>query len=170
MGEAFGECEKLIKSARPRENEWGGVKNDVVAHTVRVGVRDETVVRPIMVKCRSEIKSNKAEVVPSFANRVMDHDEGAARCQRVTDKIEGTPINPVVGGYCRLVREGTKHVERKFSLWYEFVPKVDGERRVRASEDCDKVPLKGLYGAFSFVGPFVVWGNALVGDVGCAEV
>jgi hypothetical protein len=92
----------------------------------------------------------------------MDHDEGVARCQRVTGKIEGTPINPVVGGYCRLVREGTKHVERKFSLWYEFVPNVDEEQRVSAGKYGDEMPLEGLYGSFCFVGSIVVRGNALV--------
>ncbi len=76
----------------------------------------------------------------------------------------------MICGYGRLIRVRSHHVESEFCLWYEFVPKVNGERRVRASEDCEEVPLEGLYGAFSFVGPFVVWGNALVGDVGCSEV
>ena len=51
MGKSFGECEKLVESARPGEYEWGGVKYNVITHAVRVGVRDETVVRPTVVKC-----------------------------------------------------------------------------------------------------------------------
>ncbi len=40
----------MVESASPGEYEWGGVKYDVVTHAVRVGVRDETVVRSIVVK------------------------------------------------------------------------------------------------------------------------
>ncbi len=97
MGEAFGECEKLVKLARPRENEWGGVKYDVVTHAVRVGVRDKTVVRPIMVKCRSEIKSNESEVVPSFATGIVEDDESPAGCNWVREEVVGLAINSVVG-------------------------------------------------------------------------
>ena len=97
MCEAFGECDKLVESTRPRENEWGGVKNDVVAHAVRAGVRDETVVRPIMVKCRSEIKSNEAEVVPSFATGIVKDDESPAGCNWVREEVVGLAINSVVG-------------------------------------------------------------------------
>jgi hypothetical protein len=70
----------------------------------------------------------------------------------------------------RLIRVRSHHVERKFCLWYEFVPEVDGERRVRTGEYCDRVPLEGLYGAFGFVWPFVVRGNTLVGDMGCSKM
>ncbi len=77
----------------------------------------------------------------------MDHDEGATWCHRVAGEIEWASVDPVICRDGRLVRVRSYHVERKFCLWYEFVPKVDGERRVRASEDCDKVPLEGLYGA-----------------------
>ncbi len=74
-------------------------------------------------------------------------------------------MDSVVGGDGRLIRVGSHHVEREFCLWYEFVPEVDGELRVRAGEDRDEMPLERLYGAFGFVRPFVVRGNALVGDV-----
>ena len=97
MGKALGDCEKLVESARPREDEWGGVEYDVVAHPVRVGVRDETVVRPIMVKCRSEIKSNEAEVVPSFATGIVKDDESPAGCNWVREEVVGLAINSVVG-------------------------------------------------------------------------
>jgi hypothetical protein len=96
-------------------------------------------------------KSDQAEIVPSFANGVVNHDEGAAWCHRVAGEIEWAPVDPVICGDGMLIRVRSHHVERKFCLWYEFVPKVDGERRVRASEDCDEVPLECLYGAFSFV-------------------
>ncbi len=41
---------------------------------------------------------------------------------------------------------------------------------MRAGEDRDEVPLEGLYGPFGFLCPFVVRGNALVGDMQSAEV
>jgi hypothetical protein len=50
------------------------------------------------------------------------------------------------------------------------VPKVDGERRVRAGEYCNEVPLESLYDAFGFVCPFVVRGNTLVGDMGRSKM
>ena len=97
MGEALGDCEKLIESARPREYEWGGVEYDVVAHPVRVGVRDETVVRPIMVKCRSKIKSNKAEVVPSFTPGIVCNNEGATWSDGMREKIIWFTVYTIVG-------------------------------------------------------------------------
>ena len=40
FGETFGEGEKLVKSGSARENERGGVKDDVVRHTNVVCIRD----------------------------------------------------------------------------------------------------------------------------------
>ena len=97
MGKSFGECEKLVESARPREYEWGEVKYNVVTHAVRVGVRDETVVRPIVMKCRSKIKTNEAEIVPSFASGVVNDDEGTARGDRVRDEVVGLAEDIMVG-------------------------------------------------------------------------
>jgi hypothetical protein len=65
---------------------------------------------------------------PSFANGIVDHDEGAAWCQRVAGEVEGSPMNSVVCGDCRLICIGLHHVESEFSLRYKFVPKVNGER------------------------------------------
>ncbi len=95
----------------------------------------------------------------------MDHDEGAAWCRRVAGEIKWSPVDSVVGRDGRLIRVRSHHVERKICLGYEFVPEVDGERRVRAGEDRNEMPLERLYGAFGFVCPFVVRGNALVGDM-----
>jgi hypothetical protein len=100
----------------------------------------------------------------------VDHDEGAARCQRVAGEVEWAPVNSVVRGDRRLVCVGSHHVERKFSPWYQLVPKMDGKRWVCAGEYRDEVPLEGLYCAFCFVRPFVEGGNTLVSDVGCAKV
>jgi hypothetical protein len=66
----------------------------------------------------------------------------------VAGEIEWAPVDSVVCGEGRLVRV---HVESKFCLGYEFVPEVDGERRVRAGEDRDEVPLESLDGSFGFV-------------------
>ncbi len=79
-------------------------------------------------------------------------------------EIERAPVNPVVCGDDRLIGVRSHHVEGHFGLWYKFVSKVDGERRVRAGEYCDEMPFESLDGAFGFVGPFVVRGDALVRD------
>ena len=75
----------------------------------------------------------------------MDHDEGATWCHRVAGEIEWASVDPVICRDGRLVRVRSYHVERKFCLWYEFVPKVDGERRVRASEYSYEVAFERLY-------------------------
>ena len=116
MCEAFGECDKLVESTRPRENEWGGVQYDVVAHAVRIGVRDETVVRPIVVKCRSEVKTNEAEVVPSFATGIVEDDESPAGCNWVGDEVVGLAINSVVGRDRCKVSVGSLKIECQFKL------------------------------------------------------
>ncbi len=64
----------------------------------------------------------------------MYYDEGAARCQRVACKVERATVYAVVCRYRRLISICSHHVERDFGLGYQFVPKVDGERRVRAGE------------------------------------
>ena len=170
MGEALGDCEKLIESARPREYEWGGVEYDVVAHPVRVGVRDETVVRPIMVKCRSEIKSNKAEVVPSFATGIVKDDESPAGCNWVREEVVGLAINSVVGRDRWKVSVGSLKIECQFSLGKEGRPMVDWERRMSRCKETEKMSSKGLNRAFCSVGTFLVRGNGLIGDVLTVEV
>ncbi len=42
--QTFSECEQLVDSTCSREHERGRIQDDVVAHPVRVGVGDETVV------------------------------------------------------------------------------------------------------------------------------
>jgi hypothetical protein len=46
----------------------------------------------------------------------VDHDEGSAWCQRVAGEIEWAPVNPVICGDGRLIRVGSHHVEREFSI------------------------------------------------------
>ncbi len=161
MGEAFGECEKLVKSARPRENEWGGLKYDIVTHTVRVGVRDETVVRPIVVKCRSEVKSNEAEVVPSFATGIVEDDESPAGCNWVGEEVAGLAINSVVGRDRWKVSVASLKIECQFGLGKEGRPMVDWEGRMSRCKETEKVSSKGLNRAFCSVGTFLVRGNEL---------
>ncbi len=100
----------------------------------------------------------------------MDYDKGAAWCQRVAGEVEGSPMNSVVCGECRLICIGSHHIESEFSLRYKFVPKVNGERWVSAGENRDEVPLEGLYCAFCFVHPFVEGGNTLVSGVRRSKV
>ena len=116
MSESFGECEKLVESARPREYEWGGVEYDVVAHAVRVGVRDETVIRPIVMKCRSKIKTNEAEVVPSFAPGIVEDDESSAGCNWVGEEVVRLAMDSVVGRDRWKVSVGSLKIECQFGL------------------------------------------------------
>ena len=83
------------------------VQYDVVAHAVRVGVRDETVVRPIVVKCRSEVKSNEAKVVPSLSSGVVHDDEGATGCDGVGQEVVGFAKNAMSCGDGGKVGVGT---------------------------------------------------------------
>ena len=115
MGKSFGECEKLVEPARPREYEWGGVKYDVVTHAVRVEVRDETVIRPIVMKCRSKIKTNEAEIVPSFVPGIVEDDESPAGCNWVGEEVVGLAIDSVVGRDRREVGVGSLKIECQFS-------------------------------------------------------
>ena len=96
-GEAFGEGKELVKSTGARENERGRVQDDVVAHPVRVGVGNKAVVRPIVRECRSEIKTDNSEVVPSFPTRVVEDDEGSAWRNRVGKEVVGLTIDAMVG-------------------------------------------------------------------------
>jgi hypothetical protein len=90
-------------------------------------------------------ESRRAQsLLSQVSDRVVDHDEGDEGCHGMTGEVERAPVNAVVGGHCGLVHEGAKHIERKFCLWYEFVPKVDGEQRMCAGKYCDDMPLEGL--------------------------
>jgi hypothetical protein len=95
--ETFGEGKQLVESTGARENERGWVQDDVVAHPVRVGVGNKAVVRPIMSECRSEIKIDKPEVVPSFPTRVVEDDEGSVWRNRVGKEVVGLTIDTMVG-------------------------------------------------------------------------
>ncbi len=100
----------------------------------------------------------------------MYYDEGAARCQGVACKVERAAVYAVVRRYRRLVSVCSHHVKSHFGLGYQFAPKVDGERRVRAGEYGDEVTFERLYCPFCFIGSFVVRGNALVFDSAGSEV
>ena len=63
------------------------------------------------------MNADQAEIVPSFADGVVDHDEGVAWCHRVAGEIEWASVNPVICRDGRLIRVGVHHVERKFGLW-----------------------------------------------------
>ena len=72
---------------------------------------DETVVRPIVVKCRFEVKSNEAEVVPSFATGIVEDDESPAGCNWVGEEVVGLAIDSVVGRDRRQVGVGLLKIE-----------------------------------------------------------
>ena len=160
----------MVKSTGAGENKRGRVKDDVVAHPVRVGVRDETVVRPIVVKCRSEIKTNEAEVVPSFATGIVKDDESPAGCNWVREEVVGLAIDSVVGRDRWKVSVGSLKVECQFSLGKEGRPMVDWERRMSRCKETEKMSSKGLNRAFGSVGTFLGRGNGLVSDVLTVEV
>ncbi len=55
----------------------------MLSHAVGVGVRDKTVVRPIVMEFRPEVNTNEAKVVLSFSTGSVKDDERPARCDRV---------------------------------------------------------------------------------------
>ena len=57
-------------------------------------------------------------------------------------------VYAVVRRYRRFVSVCSHHVKSYFCLWYQFVPKVDGERRVRAGEYGYEVTFERLYCPF----------------------
>ncbi len=118
-GETFGEGKQLVKSTGARENERSRVQYDVVAHTVRVGVRNKAVVGSIVSECRSEIETNETEVVPSFPTRVVEDDEGPAWCNRVGKEVVGLAIDTIVGGYRREIGVRAEYIQGKLSLGKE---------------------------------------------------
>jgi hypothetical protein len=123
-GEAFSEGKQLIESTGARENERGRVQNDVVAHPVRVGVRNKAVIGPIVSECRSEIKPNETEVVPSFPTRVVQDDKGPAWCNRVRKEVVGSAIDAVVGGYRRKISVRVEYIQGKLNLGKKCGPVV----------------------------------------------
>ncbi len=114
----------MIESTGARENERGRVQNDVVAHLVRVGVRNKAVIGPIVSECRFEIKTNETEVVPSFPTRVVRDDKGPAWCNRVGKEVVGLAIDAVVGGYRRKISVRAEYIQGKLSLGKKCGPVV----------------------------------------------
>jgi hypothetical protein len=117
----------LVKSTGGRENKRGRVECDVVAHPVRVGVRDKAMVGPIVGECGSEIKTDKTEVVPSFPTSVVEYDEGPTWCDRVGKEVVGFAIDIVVGGYRRQVGVRAENVHCELNLGKKGGPVVDRE-------------------------------------------
>ena len=88
----FGsECDKLIKSAGSRDDERCRIENDAVRYADLHCLLDEAAIRTIGLQRRSEIETDKPEVVPRFAYRVVNNDEGDWR-------------NRTAGGECRDTR------------------------------------------------------------------
>ena len=117
----------MVKSTGARENKRCWVKYDVVAHPVRVGVRGKAVVGTIVGECGSEIKTDEAEVVPSFPTSVVEDDEGPTWCDRVGKEVVGFSKDAVVGGYRRQIGVRAEHVQCKLSLGKQGGPVVDGK-------------------------------------------
>ena len=117
----------MVKSTGAREDERGRVQDDVVAHPVRVGVGNKAVVRPIMRECRSEIKTDNPEVVPSFPTRVVEDDKGPAWCNWVGKEDVGLAIDAVVGGYRRKISVRAEYIQGELGLGKKCGPVVDRE-------------------------------------------
>ncbi len=101
----------MVKSTGARENKRCWVKDDVVAHPVRVGVRGKAVVGTIVGECGFEIKTDEAEVVPSFPTSVVEDDEGPTWCDRVEKEVVGFSKDAVVSGYRRQIGVRAEHVQ-----------------------------------------------------------
>ena len=91
------EGKKLVKATGTRNNERCGVENNVVRHTVRVRVRDETVVGSIVTESRPEVESDESKVIPCFPTSVVENDESAARSDGMRQKIVRFAMYSVVG-------------------------------------------------------------------------
>ncbi len=63
-----------------------------------------------MSECRSEIKTNEIEVVPSFPTRVVQDDKGPAWGNWVGKEVVGFAIDAVVGGYRWKVSVRAEHI------------------------------------------------------------
>jgi hypothetical protein len=164
----FGrECNELVKSAGSRDDERCRIKNDAVRYADLHCLLDEAAIRTISLQRWSEVETDKPEVVPRFAYRVVNNDEGTTWRQRVTCEIERLAVNAVIHRDCGLVCVGAHHVQRYLSLWYKFVPKVDWKRRVSAGQYGDEMLLEGLYSPFSLVCSVVEgWGTLVLDMVG----
>ena len=161
------ECDKLVKPAGSCDDEWCRIKNDAVRCADLHCVLDEAAIRTIALQGWSKVETDKPEVVPRFAHRVVNNDEGAAWRQRMTGEIEWLAVNAVISRDCGLVRVGPHHIQRYFSLWYKFVPKVDWKRRMGAGQYGDEMPLEGLYSPFSLICSVVEgWGTLVLDVVG----
>ncbi len=117
----------MVKSTGARENKRDRVEYDVVAHPVRVGVRDKAVVGPMVGECGSEIKIDKPEVVPSFPTSVVEDDEGPTWCDRVGKEVVGFAIDAVVGEYRLQIGVRAENIYCELSLGKKGGPVVDGE-------------------------------------------
>ena len=128
------ECDKLIKPAGSRDDEWCRIKNDAVRYADLHCVLDEAAIRTIVLQGWSKVEPEKPEVVPSFAHRVVNDDEGAAWRQRMTGEIEWLAVNAVISRDCGLVSVSAHHIQRYLNLLYKLVPKIDWKRRMSAGQ------------------------------------
>ena len=161
------EGDQLIKSACSRDDERCRIDNNAVRCADLHCFLDEAAIRTIVLQGWSKVKPDKSEVVPGFAHRVVNDDEGAAWCQRMTGEIEWLAVNAVISRDCGLVSVGTHHIQPYLSLWYKFVPKVDWKRRMSAGQYGDEMPLEGLYSPFSLICSVVEgWGTLVLDVVG----
>jgi hypothetical protein len=149
-----------------RQYERCRIEDDAVGYADLHCVLDEVAIRTIRLQRRSEVEPDKPEVVPRFAYRVVNNDEGAAWRQRVTGEIERLAVNAVICRDCGLVCVRAHHIQRYLSLWYKLVPKVDRKRGVSAGQYRDEVPLEGLYSPFSLICSVVVGGTLILDVVG----
>ncbi len=111
-----------------------------------------------------------SEVVPCFADGVVQDDESTTWGQRVAEEIAELAVNAVVCRYIRLVCKCAHHVQGDFFLRNEFVPEVDREGRVSSGEYCYEMPLEGLNRPFCLVRSFCERRHELVLNFLCDEV
>ena len=81
----------------------------------------------IVGECGSEIKTDEAEVVPSFPTSVVEDDEGPTWCDWVGKEVVGFAIDAVVGGYRWQIGIRAENVQCELSLGKKCGPVVDGE-------------------------------------------
>ncbi len=100
----------------------------------------------------------------------MQDDERSAWSERVAEEIIWLSVDAVVRGYIGLVGKCAHRVQSDLGLQNEFVPEVDGERRMSACKDRDEVSFEGLYRPLRFIRSFCEGWHEFVFDVRRYEV
>ena len=92
---------------------------------------------------------------------LVDLDSGAGRGKWGAVEIKGS-MELFPRGEAGIDAGGAQKIETEDGLRQEFVPKVEGERRIGSAESCDEMVFEGPNGALGGVAAMIAGGNELV--------